>query len=129
MVSTAGLNIDALLAAVVPYAIPVLIILLVLGAIFFVLRNLKWIIILGILAILLMYFGVIPKVNVKFIDSAKVQPDQQIPQTPQSQQTPSEPKPSEINITIVKTAGAQSTITEKDYIRKLVPPRQSSFLK
>jgi len=89
MASMAGLNIDALLATVIPYMIPTLIILLVLGAIFFVLRNLKWIIILGILAILLMYFGVIPKVNIAFFEGANNTSSQN----------------SAINITVVKIAG------------------------
>ncbi len=45
-------NIDQLITSVMPYAIPVLIFLIVLGILFFFLRNLKWILIIGLLGLI-----------------------------------------------------------------------------
>jgi len=65
------LNIDQLIASVMLYAVPVLIFLIVLGILFFFLRNIKWILIIGLLG--LIYLAMTAgKIDVGKVDLGKI---------------------------------------------------------
>jgi len=64
-----SVNLDSTLTSVTPYLVPIFVILVVLGVVFFVLRNVKLIAIIIVILVVLMLIGVIPKLQLDFFKS------------------------------------------------------------